>query len=187
MKRWKLLLLATGVLIGTVGRARTVEAAGNTYAFSASTKVRSTRAQLSLSAAPATLNFGSVTVGSRAAQTVTLTNTGNSSVSVTAVGVPAGFITSGPTTTLASSQTATFSVIFAPTSTGSVTGNATVFSNASNSVTIALTGSGVQAGLSVTPQSLSFGNVVVGTTNSQTISVSNQGTANLVISHATVS
>ncbi len=75
-----------------------------------------------LTASPASLSFGNVTVGSSAMQTVTLTNTGSSSVSISQVNVPAGFLTSGLAVTLGAGQTATFSVVFAPTSSGSVNG-----------------------------------------------------------------
>jgi hypothetical protein len=37
----------------------------------------------------------------------------------------------------------------------------------------AVTGTGVQAGLSVTPASVSFGSVVSGSTNSQTVQIKN--------------
>src|SRR6266478_2749259 len=97
-----------------------------------------------LTASPASLSFGNVTVGSSAMQTVTLTNTGSSSVSISQVNVPAGFLTSGLAVTLGAGQTATFSVVFAPTSSGSVTGNANVVSNASSPVTIPLAGTGGQ-------------------------------------------
>src|SRR4029077_9314096 len=97
-----------------------------------------------LTASPTSLSFGNVTVGSNAMQTVTLTNTGSSSVSISQVNVPAGFLTSGLMVTLGAGQTATFSVVFAPTSSGSVTGNANVISNASSPVTISLAGTGGQ-------------------------------------------
>src|SRR5229473_2499682 len=65
-------------------------------------------------------------------------------VSISQVNVPAGFLTSGLAVTLGAGQTATFSVVVAPTSSGSVTGNANVVSNASSPVTIPLAGTGGQ-------------------------------------------
>jgi len=101
-----------------------------------------------LTANPTSLSFGSVNLGSSAAQTVTLTDTGNSSVSISQISVSgAGFGTGGltPPLTLPPGQTATFSVAFAPTLAGSVTGSVSVASNATNSpTTIALSGTGVQ-------------------------------------------
>ncbi len=103
---------------------------------------------LQLSASPTSLSFGNVTVGSSSTQAVLLTNTGNSSVSISQINVSgAGFSTSGltPPMTLAAGQSTAFSVVYAPTSSGSVTGSVSVISNATNSpATIALSGSGVQ-------------------------------------------
>jgi len=69
-------------------------------------------------------------------------------VSISQINVSgAGFSDSGltPPLDLAAGQTTTFSVVFTPTNSGSVTGNANVIGNASNSPTvIALSGSGVQ-------------------------------------------
>ena len=99
-----------------------------------------------LSANPSSFNFNSVNDGSSATINVTLTNTGNSNVmisGVTATGT--GFSASGVSgTTLAPNQTATLVVMFAPTTAGAVTGNVAVSSNASNSPTINLAGTGVQ-------------------------------------------
>src|SRR2546422_361984 len=101
-----------------------------------------------LTASPTSLSFGNVTVGSNSApQTVTLTNSGNSSVSISQINVSgSGFSASGLTAplTLAAGQTASFSVVFASTTAGSAIGNISLVSNATNSPTIALSASGVQ-------------------------------------------
>jgi hypothetical protein len=101
-----------------------------------------------LSANPTSLSFGNVNVGASSSVPATLTNNGNSSVtisSVTATG--AGFSTSGVTagTTLAPNQSATLKVAFAPAAAGNVTGSVSVASNATNSPAVmTLAGSGVQ-------------------------------------------
>ena len=101
---------------------------------------------LQLSASTTSLSFGSVTTGTSSPQTVTLTNTGNSSVTLSSISVAGtGFSSSGITLplTLAAGQSTSFSVIFAPTSTGALTGTVTVVSNASNSpLSVALSGTG---------------------------------------------
>src|SRR2546425_733438 len=101
-----------------------------------------------LTASPTSLSFGNVTVGSNSApQTVTLTNSGNSSVSISQINVSgSGFSASGLTAplTLAAGQTASFSVVFASTTAGTAIGNVSLVSNATNSPTIALSASGVQ-------------------------------------------
>jgi hypothetical protein len=99
-----------------------------------------------LSANPSSFNFNSVNDGSSASVNVTLTNTGNSNVmisGVTATGT--GFSATGVSgTMLTPNQTATLVITFAPTTAGAVTGNVAVSSNASNSPTINLAGTGVQ-------------------------------------------
>jgi hypothetical protein len=77
-------------------------------------------------------------------------------------------------------------VQYAPTATGATTGTVTVTSSDGTVATEAVAGTGVQASLAVTPGSANFGSVVTGNTNSQTVQLKNTGTANLVISQATV-
>jgi hypothetical protein len=84
-------------------------------------------------------------------------------------------------------QTGSFNVQYAPQSTGNASGTVSIVSNAPNSpATVTLSGTGAQAGISLTPTSASFGSVVSGNTNSQTIQVKNSGTSSLTISQATV-
>jgi hypothetical protein len=99
-----------------------------------------------LSANPSSFNFNSVNDGSTASVNVTLTNTGNSNVMISGVtATGAGFGASGVSgMTLTPNQSATLVVTFAPTTAGAVTGSVAVNSNASNSPTINLAGTGVQ-------------------------------------------
>jgi HYDIN/CFA65/VesB-like, Ig-like domain/Cep192 domain 4/Transmembrane protein 131-like N-terminal len=141
-----------------------------------------------LSPSATSLAFGKVLVGTSLSQTLSLSNTGNSSVNVSAVSLSgssfsaSGF--SGPVT-LAAGQALSFSVACSPSYTGSYTGSITVTSNATNSpASISLSGTGVQPAISVVPASVSFTSDTVGVTNSQTVTISNPGTANLTISQA---
>lgn len=146
-----------------------------------------------LSASPTNINFGNVFVGSNSTQLVTLTNTGNTNVTVTAATpAGAGFSITGLVLplTLTPGQTATFTVQFAPAAAGSVTGSVSVVSNATNSpATVSLSGAGVAASpqITVNPSSLDFGGVVVGSSFSQNILITNTGNLVLTISAATVS
>lgn len=137
------------------------------------------------------VNFGKILVGSSASQAVTLTNTGNSSVSISQISVSGtGFTASGvtPPVTLPAGQGVSLVVRFSPSLAGASTGSVTVVSNASNSpATISLAATGVQPQISVVPASVNFGNVTVGLTNTQTVTVSNPGSANLSVTQATVS
>jgi Abnormal spindle-like microcephaly-assoc'd, ASPM-SPD-2-Hydin len=146
--------------------------------------------QAQLSANPATFNFGSVQVGSAGSELITLTNGGTASLSIAqATAAGAGFSVSGlpAGSTIAAGQSATLTAQFSPTSSGSANGSISIASNAPNSpLTIALSGTGSQAQLGAVPGTAAFGNVSTGNSNSQTISLSNGGTASLVISRATV-
>jgi len=145
---------------------------------------------LQLSASPASLSFGSLATGTSATQSVTISNTGNSSVSVSKISASgAGYSASGITLplSLAAGQSTSFSVTFVPTSTGGLSGSVTVASNAANSpATISLSGTGVQPQITVTPSTVSFGNVTVGVTNTQTLTIRNAGTATLSVSQASL-
>ncbi len=151
----------------------------------------STTQQGELTVTPTSLSFGSVATGSNTTQTIALTNSGNAPVHISSV-VLAGkeFSVTGLTTpaTLSPSGSATLSVKFAPTTAGSATGTIKVSSDAPGSpVTINLSGTGTQAGLSVSPSSFNFGSVVDGQTKSQLFTATNTGTATLTIAQVTVS
>ena len=144
-----------------------------------------------LSANPLTVGFGNILVGSSASSTITLTNSGTASVTISqAVAAGAGFSMSGLSMpmTLNAGQTATFSATFSPASSGTSSGSISITSNAPSSpLTIALNGTGTQPQLAATPSSTSFGSVAVGTNNSQSIKLTNGGTASVSISQASVS
>jgi hypothetical protein len=144
-----------------------------------------------LSASSSSLSFGNALVGSASSQAIMLTNTGNSSVNISQLGASGpGFSVSGMTApaVLASGQSVSLLGRFSPTTAGSSTGSITVVSSATNSptTTILLSGTGTQPQLSVVPTSVAFGNLTVGSTNTQTVTLRNPGTANLVITQATI-
>ncbi len=144
-----------------------------------------------LAVSPTALSFGSVNVGSSASKSVTLT-AGSSAVTVSQANVSgAGFSVSGLTlpVTIAAGQSVAMSVRFAPTAAGSVSGALSLVSNASTSTsTVALsgTGSAVAGTLSVSPTSLSFGSVTVGSSLSKTVTLTAGGAA-VTVSQANVS
>ena len=159
-----------------------------------------------LTLTPSSLSFGNVGVGQSAAKTVTLTNSGGSSVTVSQASVSnAAFTISGLSlpVTLAAKQTATFSVTFAPKSSGSVNGSVMVNGDASLSMGAVLGGSsspstapitaslpvagdGTTAGqLGLAPAAVAFGSVLVGSTQSQSVTLTNSGGSSATISQAT--
>jgi hypothetical protein len=140
-----------------------------------------------LTASPTSMNFGNIQVGQNPSAAETVTNTGNASITISAIAVSGtGFTVTGMTTpaTLAAGQSGTFIVHFIPTSAGAVSGNVTVTSTATNpTLTIPLSGAGVTAGgLGSNPTSLAFGSVQVGSNKSLSETVTNTGGSSVTIS-----
>ena len=150
-------------------------------------------AQGRLSATPASASLGKVVVGENNSQTIRLSNTGDGSVIISRVNVVgSGFKLAGLTvpTVIASGKSATFNVLFAPTSSGSVTGTVSLFSDAPNSpLTISLSGTGVAATplLEASSSGLNFGTVTVDTTSSLSLTLTNRGNVDVTISKVAVS
>src|SRR5258708_5425553 len=142
------------------------------------------------STSASSLNFGSMLVGSSASQAITLTNTGTGSVNIAQVAAAGvGFKVTGFSTgvTLAAGQSLPLTASFAPATTGAVAGSISVVSTATNSpATISLSGTGIQPQISVIPSSISFGNVTVSVTNTQTLTLRNPGTATLNVTQASL-
>src|SRR5712692_238119 len=176
---------STGNITGSVSLVSNALNSPTTIALSG------TAVQPQLSVIPPSASFGNVGVGTRNTYAFTLTNSGSASVTVSQANVSgSGLSVSGLSLplTLTPGQKTTFSVVFAPATTGNMTGSVSLVSNAPNSpTTIAMTGTAVQPQLSVVPPSASFGDVAVGTRNTQTITLINSGTGNMTISQATPS
>lgn len=165
---------------------------GNTVVVAVSgTGVSATpAATFQLAPSASSLSFGNVLVGASASQAVSLSNTGNSSVTISQVAATGtGFsVSGGGGVTLAPGQNVAVNVQFAPAAVGNAVGSVSVLSNATNSpATIALAGAGVQPMIAVVPSAVSFGSVTVGVTNSQTLTISNPGTANLSVTQVAAS
>ena len=131
-----------------------------------------------LTSTPTSLSFGNVATGSNTSLTETLTNSGGTSVAVSALATTgSGFTVSGLTlpATLTAGQSVSFSVKFSPTSSGSATGSLAITSNASNSaLNVPLSGMGFTPGqLTAAPASLSFGSVATGSNASLTETLTN--------------
>src|SRR5215831_14526673 len=96
-----------------------------------------------ISAWPASLNFGNTAIGSAEKLAVTLKNNGNSNLTISGVSVTGLGVSSVSTglsgSTIAPGQTATLNVTFAPKSvwlTAKMSGSVTISSNATNSPTV---------------------------------------------------
>ena len=146
-----------------------------------------------LAASPGTVIFGNVTTGQSSSQTVTLSNPGGTPVTISSLSLSGSGITvTGLTTplTLAAGGYTTFTVSFAPTGAGSVSGGVYLTDNCSTaSFEVPVTGTGVAvAGISLSPSSLTFASQGVDTTSSaQSVTLTNGGTASLAISSISAS
>ncbi|WP_034087552.1 discoidin domain-containing protein [Streptacidiphilus albus] len=104
-----------------------------------------------LNAAPASLSFAGTVVGKSAtAQTVTVTNSGTSSASVSGVSVTGDFSQTNNCSSIAVGASCAVTVTFTPTTNGTRTGTLTVAGNANNSpTTVALTGTGINSSTNI--------------------------------------
>ena len=143
-----------------------------------------------LTSSPASLNLGNVNVGSSNSQTLTLTNTSSRTVTISKVattGTEFGASTLTVPFTLAAGKQVSLKLTFNATSMGAATGSLIVTSNATNpTLTVALSGTGMQPQISAVPATISFGSVAVGVSNTQTLTVRDSGNANLIVSQATI-
>jgi hypothetical protein len=143
--------------------------------------------------APSSMNLGSANVGSTVTKTLTLSNTGGSSLKISGATVSGtGYVASGLALpyTLAAGSSANLSVAFTPTTSGTISATLYIASDASDpSVPVALTGSGTTTatpGYLSAPSSLNLGSTNLGTTVTKTFTISNTGGSSLNISAATV-
>jgi len=147
-------------------------------------------AQQGLASTPAAVSFGNVVVGSSGSASVSLSNSGSASVTISQVNATgAGFTVSGSPAgqTIQPGQSISFTAQFSPTTAGNASGSISISSNAPNSpMMIALSGAGTQPGLTSTPSAVTFGNVVVGSSGSASVSLSNTGSASVTISQVNV-
>ncbi len=145
--------------------------------------------------APATLSFGTSTIGTATgSQNVTVTSTGSAALNLSAISTGSSeFVVSGGTCTASSSlppsTNCAISITFTPSAAGARSATLTVSHNASGgSSTAGLSGTGTAVVITapiaqLTPTTLSFGSSTVGTaTATQTVTVGNTGNAPLVLS-----
>jgi len=132
------------------------------------------------------LGFGNQAIGATsAAQSVTLSSTGDAILSISAISANGDFAeTNNCGSFLAASSSCSLNVTFTPTASGTRTGTLTITSNAPGSPqTILLGGSGVLApAVSLTPTNLTFTSQVVGSTSAaQMVTLANPTSAGLSI------
>jgi hypothetical protein len=135
-----------------------------------------------------------VTVNAATTQSLTLTSTGTSAVTVNSASITgAGFTIVGGSlpATLNPTQTVILQVQFDPTITGAASGQITISSNSSTGSTtvVGLSGLGAAAlspQLSVSTASLSFGSVTVNTATTKSLTLTSTGTAPVTVNSASI-
>jgi Abnormal spindle-like microcephaly-assoc'd, ASPM-SPD-2-Hydin/Protein of unknown function (DUF1573) len=142
---------------------------------------------------PSSIAFGNVAVGTENTSTITVENTGTANLTINSLSTTGkGYTVIGPSTSaeIAPGKSISVEVILAPTVTGASSGNVAITTNASTApIMIPLTGTAVTAApaLSVSATSISFGNVLLGALGSRSVTLSNSGNSNLLVSQLNVS
>src|SRR4029077_9889706 len=160
-----------------------------------------------IAASPTALGFGNVLLGRSLTQTVSITNTGSASLSVSKVSANGtGYAVSGLSCpfTLSPGQSAQLNVTFTPPAVGTDSGSVLVDastqtwrhhrrwgypSSTTTTATVGLSGSGISAAgqISASPTSLSFGNLLPGSSQTLNETLTNTGTTSVTISQASLS
>jgi hypothetical protein len=137
-------------------------------------------------------NFNTVVIGQSATQTLTVKNTGNAPLQVSALAISnSQFSYTGPSVprTVLPNNSISYTLTFAPNSSGSASATFTITSNASPVTSlVSLSGSGEKAfaNLVITPASISFGNLQLQAKNTQNVTLQNTGDINLTIQGVTL-
>ncbi len=145
---------------------------------------------------PTSNNYGDVTVNGMGSINFTVRNDGIATLNVSGTSLigsdPTEFnIDSGGSFSLTQGQTQVVSVSFNPTSIGGKSASLRIASNDPNEdpLDVSLTGNGVVSApdITVTPSTHSYGDIVVGNSDSLNIVIRNDGSQNLIVSAVSLS
>ena len=135
------------------------------------------------------VNFGNLVEGTTSStKSVRLTNTGTAPLSISRIASPVAPFTVTNNcpispSPLASKTSCTISVSFAPATTGSFSGSVAITDNASGSPqSISLKGNGILP-VSLSPTSLGFGNIGVGSISTKNVTLRNNMSTSLTVSN----
>jgi hypothetical protein len=145
---------------------------------------------------PTSANFGNVPVHTSGSRSLTLTNTGTTALTVLKIewegkGFSTGDGNLSVKKVVKPGSSLNFAVLFTPAEVGDAQGNLLITTTAdSTPVAVKLAGTGWGSGgspvIDATPSSVNFGNVTVGTTDTQTMRLENTGAADLTITKVSV-
>ena len=150
-----------------------------------------TAIQAAFSLNPTSINFGKVGIGKQTTQSIAISNTGNTTISITQATVSnSQFSLPGATfpMSLATGQSGNVTVAVTPTASGTVAGTLTALGSNGNSQVVNLSATAVAPTpqISLSSSSVQFGTVTVGSTGNSTLTISNAGTADLTVSLITL-
>lgn len=186
-------LLGLNGCAGVVTASNAKSTSSNPAAGTPGAPAPNSTAQAQLTASPSNASFPNVATGSTSSQTITLVNSGTADATVSNASVTgAGFSVAGLAMPLrvVAGKSASFNVVFSPNAAGTATGAISLVSNAPNSpLTISATGSAVTSTTELTSNvaSLSFGDVLLGNSDSLGATLTNVGNTNVTISSVSVS
>ena len=133
-----------------------------------------------LSTSPSALNFGTLLIGGSATLPVHVTNTSTTPITFNAITTTGDYVSGGSCPSaggaLAAGASCTVQVTFTALTSGTLAGTLSLATSAStNPLMVALTGIGAQSELLITPSSLAFGNIAVGSSSSLSLTLLNNG------------
>src|SRR6202166_3595952 len=143
-----------------------------------------------LIATPAALNFNNVQVGSSASAVTTLKNVGTGNLTLSQINLSgSGFSTSGIVTPVlvVPGEGLTLTVKYSPATTKATSGDISLVSAQGGITSVTVSGTVSQSALTLSPGSINFGSAVTGVANTQTVQISNPGTAPVTITAANIS
>jgi autotransporter-associated beta strand protein len=181
-------LTASGIT-GTFDSVAFTGATPGQYAVSYLPEGAPTSVQIQLSMTGAVLlssnsvGFGNVAVGDSDSRSVTLTNGGAAPLTITSIDTAAPFSsTNNCGAVLAVGASCAINLSFSPTAAGGAGGTLTVLSDAPTGPDqVSLSGTGTQPAVMLSSNSVSFGRVVIGDSDSRSVTLTNSGAAPLTI------
>ena len=178
--------------IGSIAAAASLLAITLAVVGCASVTPRSAPNQAVLSLSATSFNFNTVAIGQSATQTLHITNTGTAPLTLDSVALKSSqFALTGPSVprTILAAQKVDYTLTFEPSLAGNASASVQITSNASNtpaSVSLAGVAEKAFAAVQVSPASISFGNLKLQSTATQTVTLKNTGDINITISGITV-
>src|SRR6202047_3945669 len=166
----------TGNFSGSVTFATTADQTNSSVVLNLS----GTGVQGQLGSNPTSFSFGSIQIGNSKSLAGTLTNSGGSSLTISAATASgSGFSLNGLSLplTLTAGQSTSFTVLFSPTAGGAASGSVSITSNGSNpNLSNPLSGTGVTPGaLAANPTTVAFGSVQLGNSTNLSETLTNTG------------